>query len=100
VLAAHIQGVFQASRQTYGSPQVHARLRADGVWVGRKRVTRLMQDAALAGRGRGRPRLRTTESRHDQPVAPNHLAWQCTVAAPDRAWVTDITYLPTQEGWL
>ena len=58
-----------------------------------------MRDRGLAARCRRRFRT-TTDSRHRFPVAPNVLARQFDRAAPDQAWVTDITYIPTGEGWL
>ena len=85
---------------TFNSPRIHAELAADGVAVGRKRVARLMRDAGLVARHR-RPRaIRTTDSCHDQPIAPNVLDRQFTADAPNQRWVSDITYLPTHEGWL
>lgn len=84
----------------YGSPRMHAALRAEGWRASRGRVERLMHRhgiRALAGR---RFRPCTTESRHFLAVAPNLLA-QCFVApAPGRVWLADITYIPTGEGWL
>ena len=58
-----------------------------------------MRTAGLAARRRRAFRV-TTQSQHHRPVAPNRLARQFTASAPDRVWVTDITYLPTVEGWL
>lgn len=99
-LTHQIQAVFRTSRHTYGSPRVHAALRDAGVLVARKRVARLMRHARLVARSRRQRGVRTTNSRHAQPIAPNVLDRQFTVAAPNRAWVADITYLPTREGWL
>jgi len=98
-ITTQIQTIFQASRQTYGSPRVHAELQAQGVPCARKRVARLMRQAVLVARGRRR-RVRTTNSQHALPVAPNRLAQSFTADAPNRVWVADITYLPTGEGWL
>lgn len=101
-LAVEIRAAHVASRRTYGSPRVHADLRARGVACGRKRVARLMHAAALVGRRRRRGRT-TTDSRHAHPVAANVLDRQFDVAAMaggDRVWAGDITYLATREGWL
>lgn len=98
-MAATIVRVHEASRGTYGSPRVHAALRAEGCRTSRKRVIRLMRTQHLAARQRRRFR-RTTQSRHDLPIAPNVLARQFEVASPNTVWVTDITYVPTREGWL
>jgi transposase InsO family protein len=78
---------------------VHAELRARGQGVSRKRVARLMRHRGLAARRRRRFRV-TTDSRHAFPVAANVLARQFAAPAPDTVWVTDITYIPTGEGWL
>jgi transposase InsO family protein len=98
-MAAQIAAIHQASRRCYGSPRVHAELRAHGQCTSRKRVARLMRCAGLAARRRRAFRV-TTQSRHTHPVPPNRLARQFTAPAPDRVWVTDITYLATVEGWL
>jgi len=98
-MAAQIAAIHQASRRCYGSPRVHAELRAHGQCTSRKRVARLMRCAGLAARRRRAFRV-PTQSRHTHPVAPNRLARQFTAPAPDRVWVTDITYLATVEGWL
>lgn len=71
-LAEVVTQVHQESRSTYGSPRVHAELRARGQRVSRKRVARLMNEQGLAARKRRRF-VRTTDSRHNQPVAPNVL---------------------------
>jgi putative transposase len=98
-LAVQIAAIHRASRRCYGSPRVHAELRARGQCTSRKRVARLMRRAGLAARRRRAFRV-TTQSRHTHPVAPNRLARQFTASVPDRVWVTDITYLATVEGWL
>lgn len=98
-LAREVAEVHAASHGRYGSPRVHAELRARGRRIGRKRVARLLRAQGLAAR---RPRrfVRTTDSRHGEPIAPNLLARDFTAAAPNRVWVTDITYVATGEGWL
>jgi putative transposase len=98
-LTAQIQTTFTDSRRTYGSPRVHAELQVQGVHTARKRVARLMRQAQLYARPRRRS-VRTTDSRHSQPIAPNLLARTFVAEAPNRVWVCDITYLPTREGWL
>lgn len=97
-LTADIQRIFTNSRQTYGSPRVHAELRKSRPCA-RKRVARLMRQAKLIARPRRRT-VRTTDSRHAEPVAPNLLGRAFDAPAPNRIWVADITYLATQEGWL
>jgi putative transposase len=100
VLSARIRTAFLAGRGVYGSPRIHATLRALGVCCARKRVARLMR---LHGLAAGRPRRRkprTTDSQHTQPIAPNVLARDFTAEAPNRKWVADITGIPTRSGWL
>ncbi len=98
-ITCKIKAVHAASRRTYGSPRVSAALRAQGEQVGRNRVARLMGAAGLEGRQCRRYRVRTTDSRHDQPIAPNRLADASAPAKPDEVWVADITYVETAEGW-
>jgi len=87
------------SRRRYGSPRVHAELRQNGRRVGRKRVARLMRQQGLYARPKRKWR-RTTMSDHRQPVAPNLLDRRFSAEAPNTAWVSDITYIWTREGWL
>ncbi len=98
-LTEQIRTSFAASRQTYGSPRVHADLRAQNVRCGRKRVARLMRQAKLVARHRRRT-PRTTHSQHSLGVVPNTLDRQFRVERPNQVWVSDITYLPSHEGWL
>jgi transposase InsO family protein len=98
-LGLEITAIHAESRQRYGSPRILAELGERGHRTSRKRVARLMRRQGLAARRRRRFRV-TTDSRHPFPVAPNVLARQFARAAPDTAWVTDITYIPTGEGWL
>jgi len=95
-----IAQIHRASRGTYGSPRVAAVLRKEGHSIGRHRVARLMRETGLQGRQRRRYRVRTTDSNHDQPVAPNRLKVAGRPTRIDEVWVSDITYVPTQEGWL
>jgi putative transposase len=98
-LTSQIRTIFTDSRRTYGSPRVHAQLKGQGIRCARKRVARLMRQAQLCARGRRRS-VRTTDSRHSQPIAPNLLSRTFQAEAPNRVWVADISYLPTREGWL
>jgi putative transposase len=98
-LAAQIRVAHEASRGRYGSPRVHAELRAHGRRVGRKRVARLMRGMGLSAHRRRRFR-RTTDSTHALPVAPDLLGRDFTAGAPGRAWLADLTYIRTAEGWL
>jgi putative transposase len=98
-LVAEVAAIFDENKRRYGSQRITCELRDDGVRVGRHRVRRLMHQLGLRARRRRRW-VRTTDSRHPHPIAPNLLARNFTVDAPNRAWVADITYLPTKMGWL
>jgi putative transposase len=98
-LRVEVAASHSASRRTYGSPRILRDLREDGHHVSRKRVARLMRELGLEGRRKRRFRA-TTDSQHRFPVAPNVLMRDFEVDAPNTAWVTDITYLATLEGWL
>lgn len=99
-LARDIQAIHQESRQTYGSPRIVMELRKQGKRHGRNRVARLMNEEGLCGRQKGRYRVQTTDSNHDEPIAPNRLAEAPKPTAPNQIWVQDITYIETKEGWL
>ncbi len=95
-----VQRIHAEHQRRYGSPRVHAALRAEGRAASRGRVERLMRHhgiRALAGR---RFRPCTTDSRHDLPIASNLLKQLFSAALPNQVWLADITYLPTAEGWL
>ena len=98
-LVVEIVAIHKASRETYGSPRVHMELQAMGIAVSRKRVARLMRTLGLESPRKKRFKA-TTDSKHDMPVAENVLDRKFEVEAPDLAWVTDITYVWTDEGWL
>jgi len=99
VLLTHVRAAFKASRRRYGSPRVHADLRAAGHRVARKRVARLMRQDGLRARHRRRF-VRTTQSKHKFPIARNVVARQFEVSAPNQVWVSDLTYLRTQTGFV
>jgi transposase InsO family protein len=99
-LVGQIQQVHTFSRRTYGSPRITKTLRKQGVKCGKKRVARLMKQKGLHGAQKARFRPRTTDSRHDLPISPNRLADLPSVDRVNQVWVSDITYIPTLEGWL
>lgn len=99
-LTAEIKTVFAAKAGRYGSPRITAELRRQGHRCNHKRVERLMRAAQLRGRTGRRRRVRTTDSNHDEPIAPNLLRGRPAPVKPDEVWVADITYVPTAEGWL
>jgi transposase InsO family protein len=99
-MAEQIKEVFKAKRRRYGSPRITEELRRGGQICNHKRVERLMRQEGLKARGGKRGKVRTTNSDHDQPVAPNLLLGRPAPVKADEVWVADITYVPTAEGWL
>jgi transposase InsO family protein len=100
VLAEQITAVHRNSRHTYGAPRIVDELREAGVKISRRRCARLMRARALRGRKKNRRRPRTTDSKHGRATPTNLLATAPRPTGPNQAWVTDITYLKTGEGWL
>ena len=98
-LAQRIEEIHQGSRGTYGSPRIEAVLKGQGRRISRKRVMRLMRQSGLSARRRRRFR-KTTDSKHDLPIAENVMARNFEVPAANTAWAGDITYIWTREGWL
>ncbi len=99
-LRSHIGRIFSAFRRVYGSPRVHAELHRAGRRHSRRRIERLMRQMGLVARHGRRRTPRTTDSRHDLPVAPNLLDRHFAAERPDAVWLADISYIPTGEGWL
>ena len=100
VLKKEIQKIHAQSRQTYGSPRIQTALLKGGHRHGRNRIARLMQEEGLYGRQKRRYRVQTTDSNHDEPIAPNRLAQAPEPTQINQIWVADITYVRTGEGWL
>jgi putative transposase len=94
-----VREAHEKSRKTYGSPRVHAELRAHGYKISRKRVARLMREGGIKARARRRYKC-STMSEHDQPVAANVLARNFTASAPNQVWVGDATELYVPGGKL
>ena len=99
LLTAKIRTSFLESRGTHGALRIKADLHDQGEQVGRQRIGRLMRQAALVARGK-RKFCTTTKAKSFHPVAENILARAFTADRPNQKWTTDITYLPTREGWL
>ena len=95
-LQAQIRVAFASSRNTYGSPRLAQALGCPGR---RNRIARLMHRAGLWARQRSKYRVATTDSRHDDPIAPNRLLG-LKPQRPDQVWVTDATCVLTGQGWL
>ena len=98
-IAERIEDAYDANRGVYGSPRIHAELKAQGIHCGRKRIVRLMREKGISAR-RKRRKVRTTNSNHSSPIAPNLLERDFAADAPNKKWVTDMTYIATYEGWL
>ena len=99
-LTEKIQAVHQASRQTYGSPRVHAELLAQGQRCNRKTVEKCMRNAGVRAKSYRKFRVSTTDSNHPHPIAPNIVDRDFEPSQRNETWTADITYIPTQEGWL
>jgi putative transposase len=99
-LIDEIKRVFEAKKRRYGSPRITQELRRTGRICNHKRVERLMRQERLCARSSGRRKVRTTQSDHSHPIAPNLLLNRPAAVQADEVWVADITYVPTKEGWL
>src|SRR6266702_3527372 len=95
-----IKRVHRDTNGRYGSPRIHVELKAQGRGVSRGRIERLMRHHGIRAIMARPRRVRTTDSRHDFPIAPNLLDRNFTAAAPNRIWLADITYIETDQGWL
>jgi len=95
-LLHHIREVHKESRKTYGSPRITDALNEQGVVCGKNRVARIMRDSGIRVKIKKRFK-RTTDSQHGYPVAPNLLIDN---KQTERLWVSDITFIPTRQGWL
>lgn len=100
VLLADIRKIHKGKRRVYGSPRVHQHLEKQGLCCGRKRIERLMRENGIRAKQGKKFKPTTTDSKHSLPVAPNILNRQFHRERPNEAWVADITYIPTEEGWL
>jgi len=98
-LTAILKAAHQKTRGTYGAERLHKELLAEGHEISLWKVKKLRRAHGLVLRHK-RKFVRTTDSSHDLPVAPNLLSRNFTQEACNRAWVSDITYIPTREGWL
>ena len=94
-----IKQVFEEGRSTYGSRRIKKRLAQKKVAVSRNRITRLMKESSLVCKTKRKFKA-TTDSKHNKQVSPNLLARKFNVLQANSYWVGDITYVPTEEGWL
>ena len=98
-LLMEIKMVHQKSRKTYGSPRIHAELNEAGHSCSRYRVARLMRQYGIVSKHKKKFRV-TTNSIHSYPIAENLLQRRFNAFSRGQCWVSDITYIPTLEGWL
>lgn len=99
-LAEKIKLVHEESREVYGSPRVYNALNARGESVCENTVADIMKERQIRAKSKRKFVPATTDSRHDQPVAPNRLDRQFAAKLPDQKWAADITCIPTDDGWL
>jgi transposase InsO family protein len=99
-LLAAIRQLHAGPERAYGSPRVTSERKAQGHGCSENRVARLMQRHGLRAQVRKRFVPRTTDSDHDQPIAPNRLAERTLPEGPNQVWVSDLTYVSTAQGWL
>jgi transposase InsO family protein len=99
-LIEHIRSAHAVSRQTYGAPRVCVELKARGIACSKNTVARLMRQERIRSRRSRKFVVHTTDSRHPHPIAPNRLNREFQRSRPNEAWVCDITYIPTDEGWV
>lgn len=103
LLLLEMKKIHSDSRGTYGVPRIQQQLRHDGKSVGKMRVAKLMKKAGISGLIRKKFTVKTTDSKHDLPIAPRifkteELATHPT--EPNKVWASDISYVPTDEGFL
>jgi len=98
-LVKKIEEIHQGSRGTYGSPRVFKVLKGLGEKCSKSTVERVMRENKIKAKTKRKFRV-TTDSKHNLPVAPNILGREFSPANPNEVWTSDLTYIPTKEGWL
>ena len=98
-LLVKINEIFTASTQSYGSPRIAVELKVLGFQVSRQRTARIMKAAGIRAK-RKKKFISTTDSRHNYPIVPNVLNREFTATRPGQVWVSDITYIKTNKGWM
>lgn len=94
-----IEKIFHGSGRSYGSPRIWRHVKALGYKVSKATVERIMREYGLRAKKKGRFVV-TTNSQHDRPIAPNVVDRHFDRGAADRVWLSDITYIPTEAGWV
>lgn len=98
-LTESVENIFNESHQTYGAVRISDELKDQGYEIGKYRAGKLMKKSGLIPKAKKKFK-RTTDSDHNKPVAENILSQDFRAEAPDRKWVSDITYVWTHEGWV
>lgn len=98
-LDSHIRSIFNRHQSRYGSPRITKDLQAEGISCSKNRVSRRMKEMNLKAKAKRKFKV-TTDSRHENPVHPNILQRDFTTMGPNQKWVSDISYVWTEEGWL
>lgn len=99
-LAAEIRTIHAAVKKRYGSPRMHKELVAKGRACSRNTVAKIMKGLGILAISHSKFRVSTTASNHDSPVAANLVDQKFEATKPNEIWLTDITYIPTRQGWL
>jgi len=99
IIKEQIVKIYKESRKTYGSPRIRRKLSKKGFHCGKKRIERLMREAGIQAIQKRKFKV-TTDSKHNLPVAENILNREFDAGSPNMSWVSDITYINTDEGWL
>lgn len=99
-LKRKIEDVFLGSRKTYGSPRVFQILKGMGQATSKETVARLMKEMGLFAKTKRKFRVSTTDSKHSHPVSENLVDQNFQASKPNEIWLSDLTYIPTAEGWL
>ncbi len=95
-----IRSAYQESKGRYGSPKITQELRLKGMCVSRPRVARIMRSEGIKSIIQKKYRVSTTDSKHNYPIADNHLKRNFKAEVPGQVWVSDITFIRTGQGWL
>ena len=100
VIVSEIKRIAALPRhQNYGSPRIHRELVSQGIHCSVNTVAKLMQENQIQARNKPKFRISTTDSKHNLPIAPNHLNQQFTASTINQVWLTDFTYIPTMAGF-
>lgn len=99
-MKSKIEKIYEESDRTYGSPRIHKELQEQEIPCGKNQVARLMKEMHIKSKRSKKRKVITTDSSHNYPISPNLLDRNFAVSVPNKVWVSDITYIATQEGWL